>query len=84
MNLVLIWFFMIIVALIEFPKMKKEGQIRTMIVFVPLWLLAGIYASLVYLEAPIPNPTDILMWIIPAILDGFINFLIKYIICLTL
>ena len=74
MVLVLIWLMMIIIAVFEFSKMKKEGQRKTMLAFFPIWFIAGIYATIVYLELPLPNPTDVLMWIIPMILEGIYEF----------
>ncbi|UMZ72623.1 hypothetical protein [Natranaerofaba carboxydovora] len=71
MLVILIWFVMITIAIVEFLKMKKEGQKKTMIAFFPIWFFATIYATLVFLEVPIPNPTDVLMWIIPIVLEIF-------------
>ncbi|ACB84196.1 hypothetical protein [Natranaerobius thermophilus] len=76
----LIWAILILVAAIQIPRMIKKKQFNTLKVYIPLWLFAGIYASLVVAGAPIPNVTDIILviqeFIITNVLEPFgFNFL---------
>lgn len=52
---------MIVMLAIQLPLLLKEKQWGELAAFLTLWLVAVVYASLVVLDVPIPNPTEILI-----------------------
>jgi hypothetical protein len=51
---------MILIALYQVPRLLREQQRRTLLVFAILWLLATVYGSLVLNNVPVPRPTDVI------------------------
>ena len=52
---------MALILAIQLPLLLKEKQWGELAAFLPLWLVATVYASLVALNIPILNPTEILI-----------------------
>ena len=60
---------MIVIAVFGLSKIFSEGYYKTLYLFVVIWIFAFVYASLVVIEAPIPNPTELLIIIIPYVME---------------
>jgi hypothetical protein len=58
--LVGLWLVMILIALYQVPRLLREQQRRTLLVFGFIWLLATVYGSLVLNDVPVPRPTDVI------------------------
>ncbi|NLP18202.1 MAG: hypothetical protein GX376_03800 [Firmicutes bacterium] len=54
---------MIIIALLEIPKMLQKKQWGELMAFTGLWFFATLYAFLVAAEAPLPNPTELIFFL---------------------
>lgn len=54
-----LWLVMILVALYQVPRLLREEQRRTLLVFGFIWLLVTVYGSLVLNDVPVPRPTDV-------------------------
>ena len=52
---------MALILAVQLPLLLKEKQWGELASFLTLWLVATVYASLVALDVPIPNPTEILI-----------------------
>lgn len=52
---------MALILAIQLPLLLKEKQWGELAAFLTLWLVATVYASLVALNIPILNPTEILI-----------------------
>lgn len=52
---------MAVILTTQLPLLLKEKQWGELAAFLTLWLVATVYASLVALDVPIPNPTEILI-----------------------
>ena len=59
-TLVGLWLIMILIALYQVPRLIREQQRRTLLVFSVLWVLATVYGSLVLEDVPVPRPTDLI------------------------
>ena len=59
--MVLFWLIMIVIAVLEVPRMLANRQYRMLIVFAGLWIISGTYASLVIMRVPLLSPIDILL-----------------------
>ena len=55
-----LWQVMILIALYQVPRLIREEQRRTLLVFGFIWLLATVYGSLVLNDVPVPRPTDVI------------------------
>lgn len=51
---------MVLIALYEVPRLLRNRQYRTLVVFAFLWLLATVYGSLVLRDIPVPKPTELI------------------------
>ena len=60
---------MILIAVFGINKTLSDGYYRTLYLFVVIWVFAFVYASLVVIEAPIPNPTELIIIIIPYFME---------------
>jgi hypothetical protein len=58
--LVGLWLVMILIALYQVPRLLREEQRRTLLVFGFIWLLVTVYGSLVLNDVPVPRPTDVI------------------------
>ena len=63
MNLALVWFIMVLIALVTVPSLLRSRQWGDLMGFATLWLVAGIYASIILgIEGNrlrIPNHTEL-------------------------
>ena len=55
-----LWLVMILIALYQVPRLLREQQRRTLLVFGFIWLLATVYGSLVLNDVHVPRPTDVI------------------------
>ena len=55
-----LWLVMILIALYQVPRLLREEQRRTLLVFGFIWLLVTVYGSLVLNDVPVPRPTDVI------------------------
>lgn len=66
-----VWLVMLLIAAAEAPSIIAKRQWRDLIAFGALWLLAGVYSSLVLgaelVDARIPNHTEILIGLLSAL-----------------
>lgn len=51
---------MVLIALYEVPRLLRNRQHRTLVVFAFLWLLAAVYGSLLLSDIPVPKPTELI------------------------
>lgn len=55
-----LWIIMALIALYQVPRLIRDKQRRTLVVFGVFWLLATVYGSLVLSDIPVPKPTEVL------------------------
>jgi hypothetical protein len=55
-----LWLVMILIALYQVPRLIREEQRRTLLVFGIIWLLVTVYGSLVLSDVPVPRPTNVI------------------------
>lgn len=65
---------MILIAVFGINKSLSEGYYRTIYLFVVIWVFSFVYATLVVIDAPIPNPTEILITIVPLVMERLYIF----------
>ena len=65
---------MILIAVFGINKSLSEGYYRTIYLFVVIWVFSVVYANLVVIYAPIPNPTEILITIVPLVMERLYIF----------
>ena len=61
MNIVVLWSIMILMAWWQIPRLTKRNQKKDIIVFLGIWLSAGIYGSLVISEITLISPFDLII-----------------------
>jgi hypothetical protein len=55
-----LWLVMFLIALYQVPRLIREEQRRTLLVFGIIWLLVTVYGSLVLGDVPVPRPTEVI------------------------
>ena len=55
-----LWIIMSLIALYQVPRLIRDKQRRTLVVFGVFWLLATVYGSLVLNDFLVPKPTEII------------------------
>ncbi|HHW91513.1 MAG TPA: hypothetical protein GX735_02310 [Firmicutes bacterium] len=58
-----IWLGMIIIAAVEIPRLLAKEKRGELLAFAALWVIATLYASLVMAEVPLPNPTELVLFL---------------------
>jgi hypothetical protein len=58
-----LWFVMALMAAIEVPILKRQGLWGELWAFLGMWLLAGVFASLVVTRTMIPSIVMVISWI---------------------
>ena len=70
-----LWLIMILIALWQVSILLEKKQYKYIMVFLALWIIAGIYGSLVLLGINIPSPFALTTDIIDFIRDLILDFL---------
>ncbi|HHU81956.1 MAG TPA: hypothetical protein GXZ26_03045 [Firmicutes bacterium] len=55
-----LWLVMILIALYQVPRLIRDQQRRTLLVFAIIWFLVTVYGSLVLSDVPVPRPTEVI------------------------
>lgn len=65
-------FVMLLIAVFQVPVLVKKEEYRELFMFTGIWLIAGIYASLVVLDIPFISPFQLITKIVE-IITGLIT-----------
>ncbi len=63
-----LWFIMFLMAGWQIPRLIQKNQLKELTVFLLLWLIAGIYGSLVLLDVALISPFEIIKILVEKII----------------
>jgi len=65
------WLSMILMLLVFLPEVFREGRAGKL-AFAGMWVLAGVYGSLVVADAPIPNISEVIIFALTTFYDWLV------------
>ena len=63
----LFWFVMLLMAGWQVPRLLREKQNKELAAFIGIWLVSGVYGSLVIAEIELVSPLEIIINIVETI-----------------